>query len=207
MNPDELKQAWQSQSPRLVTIDADLLLNEVRRNQRSFATTIYWRDLREIGVGVVLVPLLIYMGVKLRLPWTWYLAVPAVIWVAGFMLIDRIRHKPPSHSPGQSLRQTVESSLAQVSHQIWLLRNVLWWYLLPLMMAGSLFFIQLSWQMRSGGWPVVLAMGQFITLNVVVFAFVYWLNQRAVRAELEPRRQELAELLANLSEEIPGAPE
>ena len=35
MNPDDFKQAWQTQSSQTrLTIDAELLLKEVRRNQR-----------------------------------------------------------------------------------------------------------------------------------------------------------------------------
>ena len=41
--------------------------------------------------------------------------------------------------------------------------------------------------------------------GVAVGAAVYWLNQYAVRAELEPRRQELATLLASLDDEAPTA--
>ena len=37
MNPDDFKQAWQAQSSQTrLTIDAELLLKEVRRNQRRF---------------------------------------------------------------------------------------------------------------------------------------------------------------------------
>ena len=42
---------------------------------------------------LLMVPLWIYMGVKLSLPWTWYLTVPALLWVAGYMLVDRMRHQ------------------------------------------------------------------------------------------------------------------
>ena len=37
MDPDNFKQAWQAQaSPSQLTIDADLVLKEVRRNQQNF---------------------------------------------------------------------------------------------------------------------------------------------------------------------------
>ncbi len=38
VEPDKFQQAWQAQtSATRVTVDADLLLKEVRRNQRNFA--------------------------------------------------------------------------------------------------------------------------------------------------------------------------
>src|SRR3954451_17696328 len=122
-NPDEFKRAWQGQ-PRL-TVDAELLLKEVQRNEQSFNAMIFWRDFREVGLALVMVPLWIYLGVKNSSPWTYYLTVPVLLWYAGFMLVDRRRHQRQP-SEGESLRRHVEGSLAEVEHQIWLLRNVHW---------------------------------------------------------------------------------
>jgi hypothetical protein len=206
MDPDNLQQAWKTQSSQTrLTIDAELLLKEVRRNQRYFAAMIFWRDVREVGISLLMVPLWLYLGVKLSLPWTWYLTVPAMVWIAGYMLADRMRHNRQPPEPGEPLRQRVESSLAQVEHQIWLLRNVLWWYLLPLALSALAFFAQVAWQERSGGWWTALAVSVVIALVVIVFAGVYWLNQYAVRSELEPRRVELETLHMSLDDKTPDA--
>ena len=117
---------------------------------------IFWRDLREIGVSLVMVPVWFYLIAKHSLPWTAYLMVPALLWVAGFMLVDRWRHKRRRPEPGEPLGQRVASSLAQVEHQIWLLRNVVWWYLLPPGLAMLAFFGQIAWVVRDGGWWIVL---------------------------------------------------
>lgn len=187
------------------SIDAEQILNEVRRNQRSFTATIFWRDVREVGVAIILLPLWLYWGVKFSLPWTWYLMVPALVWVAGFMLADRVRHKRQSPAPGEPPRVRVERSLGQVEHQIWLLRNVHWWYLLPPALAMLAFFGQVAWQARSGGWWTAVAIAEAVIVAAVVFAVVYWLNQYAVRSELMPRRQKLEALLTSLNDETPAA--
>ncbi len=153
-----------------------------------------------MGTAILLVPLWLYLGVKLSLPWTWYLTVPALVWIAGFMLADRMGHKRQPPEPGEPLRQRVESSLAQVEHQIWLLRNVLWWYLLPLALPMLAFLGQVAWETRSGGWLAAV----MVSVVVIVFAGVYWLNQYAVRSALEPRRQELEALLTSLKDEMPA---
>ena len=203
MNPDNFKQAWQTQSSQTrLTIDADLLLNEVRRNQQNFTASIFWRDVREVGTAVLMVPLWFYMGVQAgSLPWTWYLTVPVMVWIAGFMLVDRMRHKRQPPEPGDPLRQHVESSLAQVEHQIWLLRNIFWWYLLPPALSILAFFAQIAWEIRSGGWLTALVVAALVAIVATALAAVYWLNQNAVRLQLEPRRQELEALLASLNDE------
>lgn len=206
MNPDNFKQAWQTQSSQTrLTIDADLLLNEVRRNQQNFTNCIFKRDVLEVGTAVLMVPLWFYMGFKLALPWTWFLTAPVIVWIAGFLLVDRMRHKRQPLESGDPLRQHVESSLAQVEHQIWLLRNILWWYLLPPAISILAFVAQIAWEIRSAGWLTALVVATLVAIVVTALAAVYWFNQKAIRLQLEPRRQELAALLASLSDETPAA--
>ena len=207
MNPDHFQQAWQAQASQTrLTIDAELLLKEVRRNQQNFTALLIWRDLREVGLSLVMVPLWFYLGVKFSLPWTWYCVVPALVWMAGFMLADRMRQRRQPPQPGEPLRQRVESSLAQVEHQIWLLRNVHWWAILPFALSVVPFLAQIVWSDRGGGWLArTLVMTQVAAVIAITLAAVYWLNQIAVRTELVPRRQELEALLASLKDETPAA--
>ena len=121
-----------------------------------------------------------------------------------FILVDRIRHKQQPSEPGEPLLECVKESLTQVEHQIWLLRNVFWWYLLPFTIAILAFFAQVAWLNHSGFWPITLALVPFVLFLLVLYGFIYYLNQRAVRRDLEPRRQELLTLLASLGDETTG---
>jgi hypothetical protein len=100
--------------------------------------------------------------------------------------------------------------------QIWLLRNIFWWYLLPPGISIMAFFVHLNWTWRdrlvarllSKDWLDVLdALGHAVPFVVVigVYCFIYWLNQYAVRTQLEPRRQELLTLLMSFEVEKPDA--
>ena len=198
---DELKQAWQSQtSPRQLTLDAELVLNEVRRNERQFAAIIYCRDLREVGVALLMVPVWIYMGIKMSSLWSWYLVVPTLFWIAGFMIVDRMRQRRRQPGPGDTLRSSIERSLVQVEHQIWLLRNIFWWYLLPPFAAMMVWLAHLVWRSRNNGLEALAGFAAVAVFFVLVGWFLYWLNQYAVRKQLEPRRQELQTLLGSLNE-------
>src|SRR6185369_3942938 len=156
MEPDKYQQAWQAHTSQTrVMVDADSLLKVLQRNQRDFRTTILCRDVVEVGVGLLMLPYWIYQGLTSSLPWTWWLGVPALLWVVGFFLVDRIRHPQKPSEPSEPLLKCVTNSLTQVEHQIWLLRNVFWWYLLPFTIAILAFFAHVAWQ-SSENWLVAL---------------------------------------------------
>src|SRR6266699_1708889 len=147
MEPDNYQHAWRAHSSQTrVTVDAELLLKEVQRNQRDFRAVIFRRDVIEVGVGLLLLPYWLYKGATSSLPWTWYLTVPAIIWVIGFILVDRKRHPQTPSEPGEPLLKSVRESLIQVEHHIWLLRNVFWWYLMPFTVSLLTFFAHVTWQ-------------------------------------------------------------
>ena len=205
MNADDLRPAWQAQ-PR-PAIDPEQLLAEVHRDCRRFAATLFWRDVREVGVSLLMVPLWVYLGAALALPWTWYLTVPALLWYSGFLLADRLRHPRRPPDPGQPLVRCVEASLAQVEHQIWLLHNVGWWGLLPFAVPALAFVGHVGWQSRAGGWASALATAGVGAVVGLILVWAYRLNQAAVRDKLEPRRRELLGLLAGLQDPPPDAQE
>jgi hypothetical protein len=197
MQPDNYQQAWRAQSSQTrVTFDADLLIKEVQRSQQEFRATIFCRDFLEIGVALLLLPYWFYAGIKQSLPWTWWLTVPALVWVAGFILVDRRRHPQKPSEAGEPLTTSVKQSLTQVEHQIWLLRNIFWWYLLPFTISISAFFADVAWRASDLGFAAFLFLFLF-----AVYSFIYYVNQRAVRVKLQPRRDELLKLLTSLTDE------
>ncbi|MEM8913006.1 MAG: serine hydrolase domain-containing protein [Planctomycetota bacterium] len=197
--PDEFQHAWQAQSSRTrLAVDVDRLSMEVQQFQRDFRSTILWRDVREVATSLVLIIVWFVMGISLSLPWTWYLTVPVLAWVAGFMWIDRRRHPKDADSLGEPLLFYVKASLKQVEHQIWLLRNVFWWYLMPFVVSIMAFFIHIAWRSTSTWWGLTLFAGLMGMFLLVTFWFVYRQNQNAVSEQLEPRRNDLARLVASL---------
>jgi hypothetical protein len=205
MDPDEYQRAWRAQSSRTrVTIDADLLLKKVQRSQQDLRAATFLGDFGVIGILLLLLAVWIYMGVRGALPWTWYLMVPADIWIIGFILAGRARQKRKPSEPGEPLLKSVKESLALVEHQIWLWRNNLWWYLLPTLIPMLIFFAHVAWQLgiATNDWLVALAFGTFLFIfALAVYASVYHTIQRSVRKHHEPRRQELLALLSSLSDE------
>ncbi|MEZ6124196.1 MAG: serine hydrolase domain-containing protein [Planctomycetaceae bacterium] len=199
MDFDKYQQAWKSAADQpQVRINTELLAKAVRKSHSGFQSTINWRDIREVGVSILLLIYWVYKGLTTSMPWTWWLTVPALIWVAGYILVDRRRHPQRASGPGEPLSFYAREALAQVEHQILLLRNVFWWYLLPLAIPLMAFFLQVSWN-TSADWRDFSRQAAFWTLlTLVIYGGIYWVNQLAVRKQLEPRRQDLLKLIAGL---------
>ncbi len=65
MTFDELEKSWQSQQENYkLKIDSNLVLKEIKRNQGSFESAIFWRDVREVGVAIMLVAVFLYFWIK-----------------------------------------------------------------------------------------------------------------------------------------------
>ena len=198
MTFNELQKTWQKDtSISKLTIDSDLLLREVKRNKKHFESIIFWRDFREVGVSFILAVFFGYQGMKSNL-WSLYLPALACIFIGVFMVIDRVIQKKKTPKPSDPLAGCIKISLAQVKHQIWLLRNVLWWYLLPFAIGITLFWGHIGWQVRNENRAGLIFIGGCFVGLIVLCTFVYYLNQYVVRKGLMPRRQELESLLDNL---------
>ena len=203
MNFDDLQKNWQAQpAGARITISPETLLQEVRRNQCNFAVIILMRDLREIGLSALVAVFFAWQRWQHR-EWSASLLVLACAWVGGYMLVDRWqqrRHRPVLNDP---LKECVTHSWQEVNHQIRLLKNILWWYLLPFdagLAAYILIPLARTWH---HGFDAFCDIGFVAVVCALLTCFLYWLNQYAVRKYLEPRQQELVELLASLEASPP----
>lgn len=199
MNLEHYKEVWQSEASDVrITFDTEKIEKAVRQSQTAFQDMIFWRDVREVGVSLLMIPLWIVLGVTLKMPWSWYLTVPACLWIAGFMLVDRRLHPKGSSDAGEPLVFYARKSLADVEHQIWLLRNVFWWYLLPFSISLLAFFVHVGWD-TTGHWiGAILVGGVMGTIVYKMYQAVDRLNQKAVVEQLEPRRDRITRLIAHL---------
>ena len=205
MNFEDIQKTWRSQDEGFqMTMDSALLLREVRRNQRYFTAMIFWRDFRECFIALLLTAFFLFFGFKFQLTSSIFMSV-MVIFVGAFIVGDRIYQRKKNKRDQATLRDTIEVSLQGVLHQIWLLKNVFWWYLLPLAVGAATFYGEViriappKFEFSFAGNSLFATCGG-ILFAILVFWGVYKLNQAAVRQELLPRKKELETLLANLTE-------
>ena len=197
MNFEDLQKTWQAHDAcSKVTIDANALLKEVRRKQQQFWAAIFWRDVREVGV-IGLVGLFFGCLALRGRGWPNYLLAIACLGVCVFFVMDRLVQRKKRPAAKDPLKACVESSLDQVEHQIWLLKNILWWYLSPVVLALGISVVVSMWHSRHAA-TALAGWGLYSLLGFLLYWGVYRLNQLVVRKNLVPRREELQALLAGL---------
>lgn len=126
-----------------------------------------------------------------------------VSFVGFFFIFDRLKQRR-ERSTEDSLQSTIDMALEQIQHQIGLMRNLLWWYLLPLAPGIVLFLLSASWQARGNGLAEQLVIAGVAAICAIAFWQVQRINRREIIRTLEPRRLELEKLRASLSQPTPA---
>lgn len=194
MSFEDIQNAWKHQAPvGRIKVERTTLMKLIKRDQKTLQKTLFRRDFLEVGTALILVPIWIWLGQSE--PWTWYLAIPGCLWIAGFLIIDRFLQRRKTSAESDPLKKSIKGALAQVNHQIYLLKNVFWWYLLPLLLPLSIYFTHTGWLSGDLGTATI-----DIAFTCLLFFGIYKLNQRAIRKDLIPRRDELENFLISLNE-------
>ena len=189
MNASELEHLWQKQQPlEPSTENIARIAATVDALDRKFQRKIWWRDLREIGAAITVATFFGLVGHT----WLRWIAVASVLFVAAWIFRSRILVRPGRETP--NVIERLQQMICETEMQIGMLRSVLWWYLLPC--AVAMFAIGLDSPPRKFNSPSLVI---FCGAVGVLYVAVYWLNQRAVRKKLMPRRENLRHALAELS--------
>jgi cytochrome bd-type quinol oxidase subunit 2 len=98
-----------------------------------------------------------------------------------------------------TLRGDIERALAQTEFQTTTARNIVWWGLIPLWLAGALWVLTVC-HLVAAPPRAYLLMGATMAIALVV---VVWGRQRAITFRYEPRRRELESLRSKLAEPRP----
>lgn len=106
--------------------------------------------------------------------------------------------------PDLPLAEFCAVELACVDRQIWLLRNINWWYTGPTLFGCCVFLLGTLLSLSGlPAWAWCVAIAIFFAYFLLGWV-VYGLNQKALRTELLPLREELEEIHDSLVEEPPA---
>ena len=203
---DELKSAWKAQPlPRQITMNADVLLQQLRGNKARFTSEILWSAVFMILGWVVMAFGIIGFGifcmVRRGAPWEamsgFFLMGIIMLAVAAYTALDRFRlMRRVSHSA--PVLACAEESLALVRHEIQLWGNVLWWYLLPLTLGVEAAVLAIMCTVEGVHGLVSPIVLKGLGTGVILMLGGWWFCRWYLHTYYEPWRQELEALVREL---------
>jgi hypothetical protein len=217
MDFEELRVIWNSQnSEPLYAIDEAALHVSVKRKSRAFTRRVFWRDVREISLGLLAGTVFLVFGGMLAFGredhWrrllgsdvevsSWdavtLLAVSSLwLFFAAYQLVSRVRQEQRERRFDPSLRGDLDRTIAQTDYRIRMATSVVWWGLLPVWLATVL-FVYVVFKLVSTP-PAVLLLAAIVI--PVGFALDVLFKRRPVRTELLPLKQEFESLRRKLTD-------
>jgi len=195
-NNDELRELWCSQ-PVPAATSTEELVKLVQARTEKFDRQIRNRNLRECIAAAAVTLIFGAMAYRVddhfsRIGFT--LIAATGLWIIFFLLRYGRASAPPD--PGLDLDGYRRALVAKYDRQIWLLKSVKYWYLLPLWLGLALANIGgLRYQAHHGG------LGWFSFLAPAIytagFAFVWWLNEVKGVGQLRTERSRVLFLTAD----------
>lgn len=204
MDLEKDKERWQALDDTLKPgIETDNVIAACRKRTREFRVGLLLSDMLEIGVG-------------LAMAWVWafkftrifvhhkplmYLGATAILFICSFLGGARLLRYRNARKPGLSVSNELERQLYAVNQRIWLLRNLIWWYLSPCAIAIFTVLIAISLDTKKENLAGVLRFeGSYLLCCALLFAGIYWLNRRAVQKSLIPLKTELERVIGDIKE-------
>lgn len=188
--PDELEQLWKTQ-PVDPAVKGEEMRNIILKKSANFDRTIRWRNIRETVAALAVAAFFAYIASKQHNAIERagsVILVASSFWIVFYMW----RHKaaPSDPNPGQTLVGYQRALAGKYDNEIRLLRNVKFWYLLP-MYVGLL-------TLTAGLWKERAAMGALTWRDAIgpiaytlIFAVIWWANEVWAVRKLERVRAKL----------------
>ncbi|MEM6801543.1 MAG: hypothetical protein AAF696_09065 [Bacteroidota bacterium] len=193
MMEQELKDIWkQATYEELVSLDQEQLIRDMKEEHLKLEQEIRKRDRREISIAMLMMPcclaaaflfssILSKVGAILMIP-----ALGLVI----YRLKALRKYEPTAFS--ESTNDYLHKLKIYYSMQRDLLKEVAYWYLIPIFICISMIYLGFS---RS-------PMDKFVPIAVIASSYIviYFINQSAVKKKYDPFLEEIDEKLAALGE-------
>jgi hypothetical protein len=217
MNFEQMRVIWNSQNDEpLFAIDQAALHASVRRKSRALRRRVFWRDVREISIGLLAAAGFLVFGGMLALGredgwrrllgadveasrWdavTMLLVSGLWLFFAAYQLVSRMRQEQRERRFEPSLRGDLDRTISQAEYRIRMATSIVWWGLLPVWLATLLFINVLVNLVPTP--PAVLILAAIVI--PVGFALDILFKRRPIRTELVPLKREFESLRRTLTD-------
>jgi hypothetical protein len=201
MNWNDYEAVWKRQElPVGASADLATLRKTFEARRRKLHGALLVRDLSEAGAGLLVCIALGFIWRKIGLTgWPIGLAMALILGVSGIFVRERTRARKLRLGEDATLMAKIEADLAELRHQRHLLHTIVGWYLGPVFV--SILIVHFTVALHTPPWapqrdPVFGA--GFVGFYVLCLWFIWLINRRAVRKQIEPRLEELEKLHRDL---------
>ena len=211
MREEELKNIWNNSSriPE-ISFDKKRLIEELSIKINSIQKQIRIRDIREISASVIGILIYSYFLWEIPFPITKVASTLSIIW---FITVIVAFTKSRKDNAVSNLTFSIHEQLAHqnklMRKQVRLLNLAAYWYSLPSFAINLLFIAGLenpadySWtnKIASSVLPLSMNMKAITLIGLAFFyAFIIWINKRAITRDLKPMLAKIALIQTNIKE-------
>jgi hypothetical protein len=188
--PDDLEQLWKTQ-PVDPAVKGEEMRKIVLKKTEKFDRTIRRRNIQETVAAAIVAIFFTFIAWAQRNAIERagsIILVASALWIVYY--IWRRGAGPPDPDPDQTLEGYQRALIRKYDHQIRLLRNVKFWYLLPFyvgLLTGSVGLLKEQVEKGASIWFAVL----YPLFYTLFFAFVWWLNEVYGVRKLERMRAQV----------------
>ena len=193
MTEDILKQIWKGGSEKEnITIDYHKLHEEMKSKLDHMDQQIKARDNREIGASLVGMAAFAYIGYDIPFFWSKIACGLMIGWFLFVIFRLKYQRRNESPDPATSLNDQLDHRKDYLIGQTNMIKSVLWWYILPPILINALLFFGAgdpdAWDSLFSGMIPDTFIGKIgvMTLVVALNGYIYYLNKKAVKNQLNP---------------------
>ncbi len=194
MIENEITRLWKDASAsELIRLDKTRLLFDLQSETQRLENGLLARDRREIMVALLMIPVMLTTAWLIPFTVSKIAMVLTAVWCLTVVYTLRNVKKKRVTENSLPIKEYLKKYRSYVAAERDLLKNVLYWYVLPPTILALLFL---------SGFPVdYLRLTFSVCVVVGIGIFVYVLNQRAVKAEFDPLLKKIDKEIQDLAGE------
>lgn len=187
MEFEEIKKIWDTQNKESLYVINETVLHRSIKSKKKRAT--HLTNVNDFGIMAIGIITAIIYSLITETPTIYdYLIVTTLFFITGYVWVGRVRRKKREQSYGRTILGDLDHAIASVTYEVNRSKNMVWWFVLPLMI---LIFLNMS-QNDVSVWKWVGIASAFV-LATLLIRWDYERCQKPKKRRLVALRKKLAE--------------
>ena len=220
MLEQELKNIWKNSSKsEKIKFSTSRLLMDLDRERNSIEKSIKIRDTTEISASIFGILTFCYFAFEIPFPLTKVACVLTIVWFI-YLILRLKKNKKQKHQIDLtlSLREQLCNQKANMLREIRLLDNILYWYILPPLLANVLFIFSFGNPEDYNWFPYIIerlteenllsflpismhTKIYYLSGSILYCTFLFWINKRVIKKQFQPMVKTIERMQKQLESE------